>query len=180
VAYEWVAPVATAVTGVAGVFFTWFTGQQARQQVERLADRTEHAARRQFVVEERKKAYMAALRHARLDMARTRYERKGEEAKLREVERKWPKADRVEMSIEAVLAVDAFGSAASRDLLGQWAAACPDETAMSRMYDEMAALVRTELGTIELHPDYRRRSSAADEVPAAIGINSPPGARSHG
>jgi hypothetical protein len=37
-AWEWVAPVATATVGVAGVFFTWLSGKQGRDHAEKLAE----------------------------------------------------------------------------------------------------------------------------------------------
>ncbi|MFI6484309.1 hypothetical protein ACIBH1_40760 [Nonomuraea sp. NPDC050663] len=39
-AWEWVAPVATAVSGIVGIGFTWYAGHQGRQHVERVADKT--------------------------------------------------------------------------------------------------------------------------------------------
>lgn len=54
------------------------------------------------------------------------------------------------MSIEATLAVDAFGSDKARDLLLRWAKAVPDEVAMAALYREMTEIVRAELETIRV------------------------------
>ncbi|GAA2209333.1 hypothetical protein GCM10009850_047910 [Nonomuraea monospora] len=36
-AWEWVAPVATGVSGVVGVVFTWYAGHQGRKHAEKVA-----------------------------------------------------------------------------------------------------------------------------------------------
>ena len=56
-AWEWVAPAATGLAAVTGVFFTWLTGRQGRSQVERMARRTEEAAARDRLAQERREAY---------------------------------------------------------------------------------------------------------------------------
>jgi hypothetical protein len=60
VAYEWVAPTATAVTGVAGVFFTWLGGRtNARTQRDLLT--AGHAHERDTALRLEKRAAFAAL-----------------------------------------------------------------------------------------------------------------------
>jgi hypothetical protein len=65
VAYEWIGPVSAAVVGVSGIFFTWLTGKQARDQAEQVADKRldhertmAHDAREQ---ERRSNAYVRLL-----------------------------------------------------------------------------------------------------------------------
>jgi hypothetical protein len=85
-------------------------------------------------------------------MVRTRYERKGEETKLHDVDQKWPAGEMVALGIDTALAVDAFGSPAARKLVARWPTAEHDEAAMAGLYMEMTAVVRAELGTIEAAP----------------------------
>lgn len=40
-AWEWVAPTATGIVGVAGVFFTWLSGAQGRAHAELMVERSE-------------------------------------------------------------------------------------------------------------------------------------------
>ncbi|GAA1859606.1 hypothetical protein [Asanoa iriomotensis] len=146
-AWEWVAPVATASAGAAGVFFTWLTGAQSRRHVERLTQRTEDAARRERSIQERRDAYLAALKVCRLDLARARYERKGDDEKLAEVHKSFPKGERVRMSIDAQIAVETFGSVAARRATARWAdAAGEGEERMREVYEQLVALARAELG----------------------------------
>ncbi len=157
-AWEWVAPVATATAGAAGVFFTWLTGNQSRQHLERLTQGAEDAARRERSMLERRNAYLAALKVYRLELARARYERKGEREKLADVEKSFPKGERVRMSIEARIALEAFGSAEARRSPEAWYhAAREGESQMQEVYDQLVALVRKELGTSALEEWAKRR-----------------------
>jgi hypothetical protein len=100
---------------------------------------------------ERRSAYLAALKVYQLDLARARYERKGEHEKLAEVEKIFPKGERVRMSIEARIALEAFGSAAARRSPAAWYhAAGKGESQMQEVYDQLVAVVREELGTSAL------------------------------
>ena len=155
-AWEWVAPVATASAGAAGVFFTWLTGNQSRQHVERLTRHADDTARRDRSVQERRNAYLAVLMVGRLDIARAGYERKGELEKLAEVHRSFPKGERVRMAIEARIAVETFGSADAVRALEAWSAAEAGEGPMNEAYARFVALVRAELGTSALE-DWEKR-----------------------
>ncbi|MEV0714644.1 hypothetical protein [Asanoa sp. NPDC050611] len=169
-AWEWVAPVATASAGAAGIFFTWLTGAQGRRQLERLSRRAEETARRERSIQERRDAYLAALMVCRLDMARARYERKGDDEKLAEVHRSFPKGERVRMSIEAQIAVETFGSAAARRATALWAdAAGVGEERMRQVYEQLVALARAELG-----------ATALDETLLARPVEVPRSRSTHG
>ncbi len=147
-AWEWVAPTATAVVGATGVFFTWFTGAQARSQAERLARRTEEAAERSRPIKEQRDAYLTALYYSQLDLRRAKYERKGKLDKLREVEAKWPKSERVRLYLEAFTAVEAFGSEEMRKIVSRWREAemATNEERMRGFYDEFLEQARREIG----------------------------------
>lgn len=150
-AWEWVAPVATASVGAAGVFFTWLTGTQSRRHLERLTRRAEETARYERSVRERRDAYLAALKVCRLDLARERYARRGDDEKLAEVHKSFPKGERVRMSIEARIAVDTFGSEDARRANALWSQAVADgEVRMREVYEQLVAMVRAELGTTAL------------------------------
>src|SRR5687768_7372518 len=64
-AQEWIAPVATAPLGIAGVFFTWLTGRQGREHARDLAKaQQDHSARETALAREQDRkadAYVRAL-----------------------------------------------------------------------------------------------------------------------
>jgi hypothetical protein len=62
------------------------------------------------VLKEQREAYLTVLYYAELDLRRARYKREGKPERLREVEEKWPKGERVHLATEATIAVEAFGS----------------------------------------------------------------------
>lgn len=153
-AWEWVAPAATGLAAVTGVFFTWLTGRQGRSQVERMVRRTEEAAARDRLAQERREAYFTALFAAELDLRRKRYERKGKTGKLAELDQTWPKGKRVQMDVDAVIGLETYGSPQARELLGRWSEAVSDEdeTRMRAVRDAVIDLARHELGTHLLKP----------------------------
>ncbi|UJW28748.1 hypothetical protein L3Q67_26160 [Saccharothrix sp. AJ9571] len=153
-AWEWVAPSATGLAAVTGVFFTWLTGRQGRSQVERMTRRTEEAAARDRLMQERREAYFAAMLVAELGLRRRRYEREGKAGKLAELDQTWPKAKRVQMEMDAVIGLETYGSPQARELLGRWseAAADEDEAWIRAVRDAMVDLARQELGTHLLTP----------------------------
>jgi hypothetical protein len=71
------------------------TGPGPRAQVERLSQQAEDAAEPSRLLNEKRNAYLAVLYYSQLEMRRAKYEREGEQGKLREVEDKWPKGERV-------------------------------------------------------------------------------------
>lgn len=148
-AWEWVAPTATAIAGATGVFFTWLAGDKARSQAERLGQRAEDLAERSRVIKERRDAYLAVLRYSQIEMRRLRYRREGEREKLRQLESKWSKVERVSLQTEAETAVEAFGSDEMRKII---AAVRQDElgTLEDRwqdFYDRFVEQTRLELGS---------------------------------
>ncbi|MFD7815524.1 hypothetical protein ACFV6E_21710 [Streptomyces sp. NPDC059785] len=146
-ASEWIAPVVTGVSGAIGVVFTWLAGAQGRAHAERMVARTQAAEQDAYLRTERRDAYFAALRVAVLDVRRLRYEREGKRRKLREVERYWTKAKRVEMSMEALAAVHAFGSDEACHFAEAWRVATEvdDLDAMQRLVVEFRSVMRAEL-----------------------------------
>ncbi|MBL7260641.1 hypothetical protein [Paractinoplanes lichenicola] len=151
-AADWIAPAATAASGCAGIFFTWLTGAQSRKQVEQMAMRSAIRDARERSLDERRNAYLVALRMQRLDIQRLEYQQGKELGKLEEVERTWPKGERVRMSIESKIAIEAFGSTVARDNRRRAVAAyvAQDLGEMRSTYDEFLAVVRMELGTAAL------------------------------
>ncbi|MFI7680131.1 hypothetical protein [Actinophytocola sp. NPDC049390] len=147
-AWEWVAPTVTGAAAMSGMFFTWLTGRQSRLQVERMARRTEESAARDRLAQERRDAYFAALRSAAVTLERMRFQRKGEHAKLAEIDQTWPRGTRSEMAMDAVIAVETYGTLQARLLLRKWmhAAADDDEQRLRATRDAMVDLVRRELG----------------------------------
>jgi hypothetical protein len=127
------------------MFFTWLTGSQSRKQIEKVAAKQDQKTERDRVMQERRNAYFAALELASIDLRRIRYERKGEEQKLAEVEHKWPKRDRVQMAIQATTALEVYGSPPARDFLRQWQKAM-SEKELNKVYRGALALFRSELG----------------------------------
>jgi hypothetical protein len=110
--------------------------------------RADARAEREKVTQERRDAYLAALRVARLELARKKYRRTGEAEKLADVEEKWPKGERVRMWIDARILIEAFGSVDARDYSERCSAAsgAGDEKQMMEVYEDMLKLVRAELG----------------------------------
>lgn len=147
-AWEWVSPVITGAVGVAGIGFTWFTGYQARMHVERMAETARRSTAHAKLLDERRNAYISTLRVAELDLRRERYKRDGETEKLNEIESKWPKSARVEMTHEALILIELFGSTEARSLVATWQAASQinDEQARSA-YNDFRAMSRRELAS---------------------------------
>lgn len=145
-AYEWVAPVAAGAAGALGAFFTWLTGVQGRTHAERLSQ----AARQEA---DRREAYLALLRFAQVDMRRVKYRRDGKTQKLAELEEKWPKGERVAMSIEAEIAADAFCDDKTRRLVDKWSSEVVgsdrDLELMETIYEQLAAAARDDLNASE-------------------------------
>jgi hypothetical protein len=148
-AWEWVAPTATALTGATGVFFTWLTGVQGRAQLDQQSRRTEESAERSRVLKEQRDAYLTVLYYAELEVRRARYEREGKREKLLEVEAKWPKGERVRIYTEATIAVEAFGSQKMRGIIATWreAADTDAEDRMRGFYKAFVEQARREIGS---------------------------------
>ncbi len=159
-AWVWVAPVATAVAGAVGVFFTWLAGKQGRTQTERLARRAEDLAEKARIRQEQRDAYFALLLYIRIELHRKRYKREGEQEKLAELTAKWPKGERVAMESDARIAVEIFGSPSALELLSKWISREDDsEYRMSQLYNEFVELVRHEFGIKPAHIRLEARDS---------------------
>ncbi|MYT70368.1 MULTISPECIES: hypothetical protein [unclassified Streptomyces] len=145
-AAEWIAPVVTGVSGALGVVFTWLAGAQGRAHAERMVDRSQTAERRSYLRIQRRDAYFSALRVAVLDVRRLRYEQTGKTDKLDEVEQYWTKTKRIEMSMEALISVHAFGSNEARQFLEEWRAAteADDLAFMQQLVEQFRELIRGE------------------------------------
>ncbi|MEU1013555.1 hypothetical protein [Streptomyces sp. NPDC005890] len=146
-ASEWIPAVVTGLSGALGVTFTWLAGAQGRAHAERMVAQSREAERHTYLRKERRDAYFEALRVAVLDVRRLRYERSGKTEKLREVEQYWTKTKRIEMSMEALIALHAFGSEEARRFAEAWQVATEanDLDTMQRLVREFGELMRTEL-----------------------------------
>ena len=148
-ALEWAAPVATVCTAVAGVYFTWLTGAQGRRHLERMTQFAETAAMTERSRNERREAYLAVLRMARLDLQRFLYKREAADDKLAAINETWSKGERTRLAMEAFVAVEAFGSPEANAIAGrlQETYLARDEQLFRAAYDEFVELVREELGS---------------------------------
>lgn len=146
-AWEWVAPVVTGAAGVTGVVFTWFAGAQGRKHAERMIEQTRQAEDRVRLLNERKAAYLAALRTIELSRRRERYRVQGKLEKLRQLEDRWPKAERVHMEMEALIGISAFGSKSVLDLADKWydANEAGDAEATAELVQQLQDAIREEL-----------------------------------
>jgi len=151
-ASDWVAPVAAAASGVAGIFFTWLSGNQSRKQAERLAVRTEQTATSNATLHERRDAYLSAMRCVRLDIQRLKYKEKGEDSKLDKIEETWPKGERVRMAIEARIAVETFGTSEASDFAQDLldAMSMGDRATLQKAYERFVSVVRRDLGVPDI------------------------------
>ncbi|WP_306214586.1 hypothetical protein [Actinoplanes sp. RD1] len=146
-AWEWVAPVATAVAGASGAAFTWLAGRQGREHMERLAARSEKAAGEARLWQERRDAYFSLLRYVRIERKRAKYKHTSD-AKLAELEKKWPKGERVSTEATVVTAIGMFGSLEARRILDDWLAKEGEERDehLARFYQAFEQQVRRECG----------------------------------
>jgi hypothetical protein len=150
VAWEWVAPVVTGASGAVGVFFTWLAGVHGRAHAERMLKWGREAERQATLVKERRDAYLAVLRVVELDLRRARYTRSGRLDKLEQVEAHWNKARRVEMTMDAIVGVSAFGSEDAQRFADQWRAAVEsdDQNALHEAAERIRQQVRYELNPL--------------------------------
>ncbi|WP_217179148.1 hypothetical protein [Streptomyces sp. AC495_CC817] len=146
-AWEWVAPVATAASGAIGVVFTWLAGAQSRTHAERMVRESREAERQVRLTQERRDAYFAALRVVDLETRRVKYKNQGNEDKLRQVEEYWPKSKRIEMIADALNALHAFGSDEARRHAVAWGAALEegDHQKMGDVIEQFRAQMSSEL-----------------------------------
>lgn len=146
-AWEWVAPLVTGVSGGVGVFFTWLAGSQGRRHAEHMVDQAQVVERRSSLLRERRDAYFAVMRAVELEIRRLRYEREGENAKLDQINQYWTKSKRVEMNMEALIALHAFGSEEARRFAEAWrlAAGSEDLAAMQDLARQFRQQMASEL-----------------------------------
>lgn len=146
-AWEWVAPVVTGASGAVGVFFTWLAGAQGRAHAELMLRAGREAEREATLAKERRDAYLTVLRVVELDLRRARYKQSGKLEKLEQVERYWDKGRRVEMAMDAIIGVRAFGSEDAQRFADQWRAAVEsdDENALHEAAERIRQQVRHEL-----------------------------------
>lgn len=160
-AWEWVAPLATAVTGSAGILFTWINGKQARDQVERMTDRRETRADYERVLDARQTAYLTALSRTRLSLKRRKYKQIVASNQTKEERQIAAKkldlldshlgAERLQSSLEFKAQIEAYGSNDAREWLRKWDPAIDSEDVdrMWELYSELVTIARLELN-IEL------------------------------
>lgn len=148
-AWEWVGPTTAGVVGAAGILFTWLTGKQSRDQVERMAqERLGHE--RTMAREAREQDRLGNAYVRLLGMA----ERVGQWAQMvkpmmdtvpPQPVRPLPGLDE-QAEVEAV--VNAFGSDAVRTALEAWRAIIKDTIAT--------------VGLIDLERDAQERNMSAE------------------
>jgi hypothetical protein len=150
----WVGTVAAAAVGAMGVFFTWLTGKQARSHVAEMSAQSLKHAERQRVREERQEAYFAVLRLASVNAYREKYERRGDTAKLQEVNELWPRSERRRLVVEADIGLEVYGSDEARQLVQEWSALDdPHETdSYERFHERFLSVCRRDLGIDNLMP----------------------------
>ncbi|BCB79430.1 hypothetical protein GCM10022251_71710 [Phytohabitans flavus] len=146
-AWEWVAPVVTGTAGVVGVVFTWFAGAQGRKHTERMIEQTRLADDRTRLLNERKDAYLTALRTIELRKRRERYRERGKLERIQQLDERWPKAERVHMEMEALIGIRAFGSKRVLDLADRWydADEAGDAKASTELVEQLQQAIRAEL-----------------------------------
>lgn len=130
--WEWVAPVATASAGAAGVFFTWLAGHQGRKHVSELARKAEEKENRDRILKERRDAYLGALR-----LLQGRQSLDGQ-FDLDAMER-------AKLAGEVNASIAAFGSTEARDCLRRWLDAGDNEHALQSACEDFLRIARSEL-----------------------------------
>lgn len=128
-AWEWVAPAATAASGAIGVFFTWLAGVQGRRHLLEMADRTEKKEERDRILKERRDAYLDTIR---LFQAILEGE-SGDDPRI------------VHMARDANASISAFGSSDAQSCLQRWKDAGEDHPALQAAYVEFLRIARKEL-----------------------------------
>jgi hypothetical protein len=148
---EWVAPVATAGVGVAGVFFTWLSGRQTRKQAAEMDSLSYRQAERQRVREEQREAYLAVLRLAYVNSYRQKYERRGDLTHLNEVDERWPRAERLRMLVEGDIALEIYGSEEARRVLAEWTSLDDphEDGAYLRFFQQFITICQHDLGIVD-------------------------------
>jgi hypothetical protein len=159
---DWVGTLAAAGVGVAGVFFTWLTGRQARSQVMEMAAFSLKQAEQQRVREERREAYFAVLRLAYINSYRQKYERRGDDVHLHQVEERWPRSERLRMVVEADIALGVYGSEEAREAVAEWTALDDPHggSAYERFYERFLDICRRDLGATSVTPEPRPDSAS--------------------
>lgn len=170
---EWVGTLAAASVGALGVFFTWLTGRQARSQIAEMSALSLMHAERQRVRDERREAYFAVLRLASINSYREKYERRGDTAKLDEVNELWPRSERRRMVVEADIALEAYGTEEARQLVAEWSGLDdPHETdAYERFYERFFSVCRRDLGITALIPTASLGLISQDATLETTGLN---------
>lgn len=183
-AWEWVAPVATGMTGIAGVGFTWWAGHDGRQHAERVATQQIDATHR-LATEQRQQERIASAYVELLTMV----ERTGQwAAMVRPIFDTNPPAELPALPDFAAQAAvqayaDAFASQAVLDRFAAWREAISEmiqtETLIraSRQMQDDGIQLEPEYRSValykkmqELRPkEYQRRKELADEVAMELG-----------
>ncbi|MEU5955522.1 hypothetical protein [Streptomyces sp. NPDC047525] len=145
--WEWIAPLITGVSGATGVFFTWLAGAQGRSHTERMVAQSQQAEQYARLRNERRDAYFAVMRAAYLELQRLEYEQTNQTARLHELEQYWTTERRIEMSVDALIGLFAFGSDEAREFIYEWreAADGDDLTRMNDLAERFRDLVKSEL-----------------------------------
>lgn len=145
------APVLSCVSGAIGVFFTWLAGAQGRASTERMMKSTRQAERRTYLLRERRAAYFEALRVVEFDLHVARYRAHGRNEKLQALEQHWPDARRIELTMNAQVTTNMFGSQEVRQLASQWTTAVRsgELPQLEHLADRLREQIRIELQALE-------------------------------
>jgi hypothetical protein len=158
-AWEWVAPVVTGASGVVGVGFTWLAGAQGRIHSERMVEQSRLAEERARLFKERRDAYLAALHWIDLVRRRAEFVEQGEQDKLQQFDERWPRAKRLEMTIEVLVSVQAFGSERVLRLAEDWMDAHDAglRDVFTELHKQLQAVIRDELQGLAPRREGNRR-----------------------
>ncbi|WP_157245383.1 hypothetical protein [Nonomuraea typhae] len=165
-AWAWLAPLATGVSGVAGIVFTWLAGAQGRKHAQYLLAESREADARERLLKERRDAYLAILRIIEISRKCEKYRIRNETEKLRQLDEWWPRSERARMEIEATTALRAFGSDAIQAMAEGWIAARidGDYAVLNVRTRALRQQVRDEL---QGETDWHRPSEEVGSQPAA-------------
>jgi hypothetical protein len=169
-AWEWVGPVATATAGVAGMFFTWLTGKQSRDDARAIAKETRDQQRLE-------NAYIELL-----DVA----ERVGHWAQMAfpimdtNPPKPVPELPDLAQQARAEALIRAFGSDAVLGQMEAWRSVAQQmivtgELIAMRGVDASVNLTARQKFAVELRPEERRaRAALGEQVAIELGQRREP------
>lgn len=120
-AQEWIAPVATAAVGVAGVFFTWLSGWQGRKTAEAIAQgQQDHAAQEAALAREQDRKAEAYVRILEVAEQTGNWVQSVQPLITTDPPQESPPLPELEPQVASRAVLLAFGSAEVRLLWDEW------------------------------------------------------------